>query len=224
MKQSIFYYGAVVLVALFSVQTGLEFVAAPMSPMPEIKVVAFTLPPPPAPPAPPVAAKPATPVIVTPPRPVPAPPVAAKPLQPPAAAVVTPASPPADIPSAPVAETPKALCDVHACAAAYRSFRESDCTFNPSFGPRRLCTKGVVPKETAAPAPTSPSVPEPPKDAGAASNLPASSADPEPGPAAAPAANPSCNVSACAAAYPRSFRESDCTFNPSSGPRKVCTR
>ena len=54
-------------------------------------------------------------------------------------------------PAAPVGEsaTPKPLCDVAACAAAYRSFRESDCTFNPSVGPRQLCTKGVAPIQAA---------------------------------------------------------------------------
>ncbi len=31
----------------------------------------------------------------------------------------------------------------------------------------------------------------------------------------------SCNVAACAAAY-RSFRESDCTYQPFEGPRKIC--
>lgn len=32
-------------------------------------------------------------------------------------------------------------CDVSACASAYRSFRASDCTFQPYGGSRRLCTK-----------------------------------------------------------------------------------
>lgn len=30
-------------------------------------------------------------------------------------------------------------CDVAACASAYRSFRESDCSYQPFEGPRRLC-------------------------------------------------------------------------------------
>jgi hypothetical protein len=57
---------------------------------------------------------------------------------PPAAA----AQPPA-IANASVAEkasvTAKLQCDVAACAGAYTSFRESDCTFQPFEGPRRLC-------------------------------------------------------------------------------------
>lgn len=32
-------------------------------------------------------------------------------------------------------------CNYRACDAAYRSFRPSDCTFQPYNGPRRLCTK-----------------------------------------------------------------------------------
>ena len=37
------------------------------------------------------------------------------------------------------AERPQ--CDIRACSAAYRSFRASDCTFQPYSGPRRLCTR-----------------------------------------------------------------------------------
>ncbi|WP_432254302.1 PBP1A family penicillin-binding protein [Limimaricola sp. AA108-03] len=32
-------------------------------------------------------------------------------------------------------------CDVRACSRAYRSFRASDCTFQPYSGPRKLCTR-----------------------------------------------------------------------------------
>jgi hypothetical protein len=37
-------------------------------------------------------------------------------------------------------------CDVDACAAAYRTFTASDCTYVPSFGVRKLCTKGTPPQ------------------------------------------------------------------------------
>jgi hypothetical protein len=33
------------------------------------------------------------------------------------------------------------LCNVAACAAAYRSFTASDCTYQPNEGPRKLCTR-----------------------------------------------------------------------------------
>ena len=42
------------------------------------------------------------------------------------------------------AEKPK--CDVIACAQAYRTFTASDCTYAPSLGERRLCTKGTPPQ------------------------------------------------------------------------------
>jgi hypothetical protein len=45
----------------------------------------------------------------------------------------------ASVPAAP--PQPSVQCDVDACAAAYRTFRASDCTYNSSSG-RRLCTKG----------------------------------------------------------------------------------
>ena len=35
-----------------------------------------------------------------------------------------------------------AMCDVSACQAAYRSFRASDCTYQPYSGPRTFCTRG----------------------------------------------------------------------------------
>jgi len=48
-------------------------------------------------------------------------------------------------PAAPAA-APQPLCDVAACTAAYHSFRASDCTYMPSAGVRRLCTKGKPPQ------------------------------------------------------------------------------
>jgi len=56
------------------------------------------------------------------------------------------------------AQTAKAppQCNVSACAAAYFSFRASDCTYQPSFGPRRLCTKGAVADAGSFDAPTLP--------------------------------------------------------------------
>jgi BA14K-like protein len=226
MKTSIFYYCAFAFVVLSGVLFGLDWQPATLSPMPPIQVVALPPPPPPPP--------------VKPPEPV-APPVAAAPSvapnagtqRPGASRTVTqnPAAPVAVAPAnPPVAQTPpKPLCDVAACAAAYRSFRESDCTFNPSVGPRQLCTKGVVPSAAAAPLlppppPAAPAVP-------AATDAQPSIMQPEPNarPAAQPAATPDaqpavkCNVSACAAAY-RTFTESDCTFMASGGQRKLCTR
>jgi hypothetical protein len=41
-------------------------------------------------------------------------------------------------------------CAIDACTAAYRSFRASDCTYEPLAGERRLCTKGVSSKRVAA--------------------------------------------------------------------------
>lgn len=38
-------------------------------------------------------------------------------------------------------QEPAPACNVDACAAAYRSFTASDCTYQPFDGPRRLCTK-----------------------------------------------------------------------------------
>ena len=35
---------------------------------------------------------------------------------------------------------------------------------------------------------------------------------------------PGCNISACETQYPRSFRASDCTYQPNYGPRRLCRK
>jgi BA14K-like protein len=98
---------------------------------------------------------------------------------------------------------PPPRCDVQACAAHYRTFNPSDCTFQPFDGPRRLCTIGNPPTQAnAAPA-----------------SVQTSDASQPPAPSAAS----SCNYQACSAAY-YSFRASDCTYQPYDGPRRLCTK
>ena len=50
------------------------------------------------------------------------------------------AQPKADAQANQQANAAPAQCDVSACAAAYQSFRASDCTYQPFSGPRRVCT------------------------------------------------------------------------------------
>ena len=38
-------------------------------------------------------------------------------------------------------EAPAASCNIRACSRAYRSFRASDCTYQPYRGERRLCER-----------------------------------------------------------------------------------
>ena len=89
----------------------------------------------------------------------------------------------------------QAGCNFDACARAYRSFRPSDCSYQPYQGPRKLCTRGVNEFATAAAA------------------IPELTAAEEPR---------SCNYDACAGAY-RSFRASDCTYLPYNARRTLCT-
>ncbi len=231
------FYTAVLIVAAGSVVLGLDWVPAPMQAMPESRNIVFA--PPPPPPAPRVSA-PVAPPPATPPSAQTAPAPQASASAPP---VPVAAAPPVQTPVVPppAIAAPRVKCDVDACAAAYRSFRDSDCTYNPSFGPRRLCTKGdperyarehpeaAAPAATPAPPPVAPPVAQT-TEPGASTTPsimapePGAIVAPEPGttPAATPA--PRCNVSACRAAYPGSFREEDCTFNPGSGPRRVCEK
>jgi hypothetical protein len=97
---------------------------------------------------------------------------------------------------------PQPKCDIIACTSAYHSFNPSDCTYQPSDGPRRLCKKGVVPRELSnAHSDTTQSNRA---DANSSTNAP-------------------CNVTVCANAY-QTFDPSDCTYQPSNGPRRLCTR
>ncbi len=88
-------------------------------------------------------------------------------------------------------------CDYDACAAAYHSFRSSDCTYQPyGGGPRQLCMK---PAAAAAAAAT---------DAGSGSEASAGQ----------------CNVAACRQFY-SSFNPADCTYQPyGGGPRQLCEK
>ncbi|MEP7031609.1 MAG: hypothetical protein ABI830_11800, partial [Pseudolabrys sp.] len=123
----------IVLVTAGSVVFGLDYMSAPMTPMPEINVAAYAPPPPPP--------KVVAPAPVTVPNPNMPGPLSAPLLTP----APTPAPSATRPPPRPVVQAPKPLCDVAACASAFISFTASDCTYQPSFGPRRLCTRGVPP-------------------------------------------------------------------------------
>lgn len=128
-------YSAVLVITLGSVLLGLDWLSAPMSPMADTEAGLR---------APPAVRPPPAPVAVTPVAPNA--PIGA-PIVPPR--LVGPAAPNAPAataaqaqPTAPIAAPePQVQCHVDACAAAYRSFRASDCTYMPSAGQRRVCTK-----------------------------------------------------------------------------------
>jgi 1A family penicillin-binding protein len=94
-------------------------------------------------------------------------------------------------------------CNYRACSRKFRSFRPADCTYQPYSGPRRLCSEG-------APSAAANDV--------AAQEAAASGRSEAGGGSAA-----SCNFQACSRSY-RSFRPSDCTYQPYRGPRRLCTR
>jgi hypothetical protein len=200
-------YFAVLIVVVSDVLFGLDWQSAPMSPMPEIKVAAYAT----APAAPTKTDGPnnagtdnAAPAKIDGPNNAATDNAARAKIDGPNNAAVTPNNATTGNANAPVAQTPsQPKCDVSACTSAYRSFRESDCTYQPSDGPRRLCTKGVVPSEPSG-------APDP----AATSNTDAD---------ANPQSNARCNVDACAAAY-GSFNPSDCTYQPLGGPRRLCAK
>jgi len=118
-------------------------------------------------------------------------------------------------------------CDVIACASAYHSFRESDCTYLPSSGPRRLCTKGTPPEAAAAAAKA---------DVATTASEPTTAADKPVEPQAAdkapdaavqapakPAVSNRCDIDACSRAY-HTFNPADCTFALRIGVRRLCTK
>lgn len=126
-------YGAVLAITLGSVLLGLDWLSTPMSPMVNTEA-GLRAPAPPVPVAP--TAKTGTPNIGVPI----VPPGLTAPTNlnvPVSAGAAVQATPPAPI----AAPEPQVRCNVDACAAAYHSFRASDCTYLPSGGPRRLCAK-----------------------------------------------------------------------------------
>ncbi len=85
------------------------------------------------------------------------PPAAPQPpaVAPPPASAATPpadAAPPAAAAVPPAAAAPAVSdkCDVEACKRAYFTFNPADCTYRPSDGPRRLCTKRAPANSQAA--------------------------------------------------------------------------
>lgn len=98
------------------------------------------------------------------------------------------------MPTATIApETVVPSCDVRACSAAYSSFREYDCTYQPYVGPRRLC--------------------EWQHEASAPSIHTTRAAAASPG---------SCDVDLCARRF-RSFDPATCTYQPyGGGTRAFC--
>ena len=157
------------------------------------------------------------------------------------------ATQPAAAPAAASGTQAPPKCDVEACRQAYFTFNPTDCTYQPSNGPRRFCDKGTPPQPVAdtAPAAAAPASsdaqpaaavapaaapPPTPATAPAAAAAPAGeqakqeAVAPAPPPAAAvPVASNKCDVAACKQAY-FSFNPADCTYQPSSGPRRLCDK
>jgi hypothetical protein len=125
----------------------------------------------------------------------------------------SPAPAPADEkPAAPV-DKAAAASDVHSEPLAHRDQSQA-APSAPADAAKTTgaVTTGAVPRETVASAP--PSKP--------AQTAPVQTARAKVAPAKAASAHAnSCDVRGCASAY-HSFRESDCTYQPFSGPRRVC--
>src|SRR5262245_49649037 len=97
-------------------------------------------------------------------------------------------------------------CDYRACASR-RSFRPSDCTYQPYDGPRRSCEARP---RLAVPPPEQASQPPSPREA---SQSPTQAR-----------AQAQCNMDVCSRFY-SSFNSSDCTYQPyGGGSRRVCDR
>jgi hypothetical protein len=109
-----------------------------------------------------------------------------------------------------------AKCNIALCQRSYRSFRASDCTYQPDQGgPRRFCDRQdgrTADQEARAPNEQKTNGQNTAHDTGQG----AAHAAPD-------AAGAKCNAGACARYS--SFRASDCTYQPyGGGPRRVCGR
>jgi len=102
-------------------------------------------------------------------------------------------------------EPQQAQCDYRACASR-RSFRPSDCTYQPYSGPRRSCemrARSATPLEEVSRPPSPGEPPQSPAQARAQGQ---------------------CNMDICSRFY-SSFNASDCTYQPyGGGSRRVCDR
>jgi len=98
-------------------------------------------------------------------------------------------------------DQPAGACDPQACAGVYRSFRASDCTYQPySGGSRRMCELGAHRANAATPA-------SPETTGAGSSGQPAQ-----------------CHVDACSRIY-SSFDPTDCTYQPyGGGSRQLCAK
>jgi penicillin-binding protein 1A len=102
-------------------------------------------------------------------------------------------------------EPQRAQCDYRACASR-RSFRPSDCTYQPYSGPRRSCEMRARPATPLEEVSRPPSPGEPPQSPTQAR------------------AQGQCNMDVCSRFY-SSFNASDCTYQPyGGGSRRVCDR
>jgi membrane peptidoglycan carboxypeptidase len=110
-----------------------------------------------------------------------------------------------EVTQAPSAQAGNAMCDVQACSGMYRSFRASDCTYQPYWGGgRQVC--GMNARQMTPVARTSA------ETTGAGSTT------------AQQGTSGQCNVEACSRTY-SSFNSSDCTYQPfGGGARQLCTR
>ena len=175
---SFLVYLFVLLVAATSVLFGLDWMQAPLQP-PALPQQPVTLAATPAQPvAAPTAAANASSTAVAPAR----------------TGVTTGSTPVEALGTQSTETTPAPLCDVSACERAYRSFTSADCTYQPSWGERRLCTKGNPPRRSAA------------QNAEKEAN-----------------AQARCNISACESAY-QSFDAATCTYQTYGGGRRLCTK
>ena len=129
-------------------------------------------------------------------------------------------------------EEAPASCEYAACSQMYRSFRESDCSYQPFSGPRRYCTltEGAAgtapaerPREARIKALAAPAEKPPASQIKKARIMQDGTIVITEDSAFEGDGLATCNYRACARMY-RSFRPSDCTYQPFGGRRALCTR
>jgi hypothetical protein len=208
--KSFLFYCALLVVCASSVTFGLDWTAAPLPPMPENEAtvqaakLAANIPPPVVRAA---AVEPKS-VAVVQPKPVTQQPqqvaVADPSAKVPRNVTATPSIIAAERTAAQPDDSAQPKCDIDACSTAYRSFRASDCSWQPFDGPRRFCDKGNPPQNVAR------------SDTGAADTTASVNLD-------QPVVSNKCDIEACKRAY-FTFTSEDCTYQPSDGPRRLCSK
>lgn len=118
-------------------------------------------------------------------------------------------------------EQAEASCNYDACSRAYRSFRASDCTYQPFLGTRKLCEGDSAANDLVIGGFETENSGDAAEEVASADVLVSGAFDQDAYEEGLSEPAFDCDYDICSRAY-RSFRASDCSYQPNQGRRKSC--